>query len=343
MTTIVSTLFISLDGVAEIDPEWHFPYFGDAVGAAVGEDYAGVDALLLGRVTYDSFAGAWPDREAAGGEDAGFARQLGDLRKVVATRGDQQLGWRAVERTDDVVAAARALRAEGVGTVLVAGSLSIVRQLLAAGELDELRLLIHPVAARAGERLFDDGTMQHLALVHAQALPTGVLRTIYRPSSAPAAAGETPAATEEARERVSAAERQVTDARGDERGATDRAATDRALPVLPSRSFAATIAFYGSFGFVGSGDDGWLILRRGTVQLEFFEAPETDPASSGAMCVLRVADVDALVADIRAAGVPEATMGFPRLHPVRREASGFRIGYLVDVDGTQLNLVEDAG
>lgn len=213
MTTIVSTLFISLDGVAEIDPDWHFPYFDAAVGAAVGEDYAGVDALILGRVTYDSFAGAWPDREAAGGEDAGFAAELGDLRKVVATRGDQELGWRTVERTDDVVAAARALREEGVGKVLVAGSISIVRQLLAAGQLDELRLLIHPVAARSGERLFDEGAMQHFSLVSAEALPTGMLRTIYRPSSGPTAAGETPAASEDARQHVPEAERRVADAR----------------------------------------------------------------------------------------------------------------------------------
>ena len=136
MTTIVSTLFISLDGVAEIDPDWHFPYFDEAVGAAVGEDYADVDALILGRVTYESFAGAWPDREAAGGDDAGFAKELGDLRKVVATRGTQDLGWRNVERTGDVVAAAKALRDEGVDKVLVAGSIQIVRALLEAGQLD---------------------------------------------------------------------------------------------------------------------------------------------------------------------------------------------------------------
>lgn len=219
MTTIVSTLFISLDGVAEIDPGWHFPYFDDAVGAAVGEDYAGADALILGRVTYESFAGAWPEREAAGGEDAGFAKELGDLRKIVATHGMQDLGWRAVERSNDVVAAAKALREEGVGTVLVAGSISIVRQLLAAGQLDELRLLIHPVAVGTGERLFAEGApMQHLSLVSAEALPTGMLRTIYRPSLGPTAAGETPASYEDAREHVAEAERRVADARGGDFG-----------------------------------------------------------------------------------------------------------------------------
>ena len=75
MATIVSTLFISLDGVVEIDPAWHFPYFDENMGAAVGEDYEDVDVLLLGRVTYDSFAGAWPDRETAGGEDADLRRR----------------------------------------------------------------------------------------------------------------------------------------------------------------------------------------------------------------------------------------------------------------------------
>src|SRR3954452_10812897 len=98
MATIVSSLFIALDGVVEIDPAWHFPYFDANMGAAVGEDYGDVDALLIGRVTYDSFAGAWPEREAAGGEDAAYAASLGDVRKVVVTRGSQDLGWRNAEK-----------------------------------------------------------------------------------------------------------------------------------------------------------------------------------------------------------------------------------------------------
>lgn len=190
MTAVVATLFISLDGVAEIDPAWHFPYFDDAMGAAVGEDYTDVDVLLLGRVTYDSFAGAWPDREAAGGEDADFARQLGEVRKVVATRGSAELGWRNVESTADLLAAVTALRAEpGVAKVLVAGSLSIVRQLLAAGELDELRLFVHPVAAGSGQRLFEEPLgLQPLRLLRSAVLPTGVVRLCYAPAELPNAA-----------------------------------------------------------------------------------------------------------------------------------------------------------
>ncbi|ROP44957.1 dihydrofolate reductase family protein [Pseudokineococcus lusitanus] len=191
MATIVSTLFSALDGVVEVDPTWHFPYFDEAMGAAVGEDYEDVDVLLLGRVTYDSFAGAWPGREEAGGEDAGFARQLGDVRKLVATRGDADLGWRNVERVDgDLVAAVRALKEDdAVGKVLVAGSVSVVRQLLAAGVLDELRLLVHPVAAGSGERLFEEGRLQPLRLLSSRALPTGVVRLVYAPAELPGAKG----------------------------------------------------------------------------------------------------------------------------------------------------------
>lgn len=187
MATVISTLFMSLDGVAEVDPAWHFPYFDEAMGNAVAQDYSGTDVLILGRVTYDSFAGAWPEREAAGGEDAAFAATLGDLRKIVATRGSQDLGWRNAESSDDIVASVAALRADDrVGKVLVAGSLSVVRQLLAAELLDELRLLVHPVAAGSGEHLFDvDAPMQPLRLLHSATFPTGVVQLVYAPSELP--------------------------------------------------------------------------------------------------------------------------------------------------------------
>ncbi|HEY3436410.1 MAG TPA: dihydrofolate reductase family protein [Actinotalea sp.] len=189
MATIVSTLFMSLDGVVEIDPAWHFPYFDEHMGAAVGEDYEGVDVLLLGRVTYDSFAGAWPERETAGDVDATFAVQLGDTRKVVATRGHQDLGWRHAEPIrGELIEAVTALASEpGVGKILVPGSISVVRQLLAAGLLDELRLLVHPVAARHGERLFDEGEpIYPPRLLRSEIFPTGVVRLVYAPAELPA-------------------------------------------------------------------------------------------------------------------------------------------------------------
>ncbi len=74
-----------------------------------------------------------------------------------------------------------------MGKVLVPGSISVVRQLLAAGLLDELRLLVHPVAARTGERLFDEGEPVYpLALVRSESYPTGVVRLVYTPAEPPA-------------------------------------------------------------------------------------------------------------------------------------------------------------
>lgn len=190
MAKIISTLFITLDGVVEPDENWHFPYYDAAMGAAVNEDYDTADTLLIGRVTYDSFAGAWPDREVAGGPDAAFAKHLGNMRKVVASRQRVDLGWRNAEPIDgDLVQAARALRDDpAVKGVLIPGSISVVRQLMAAGLIDELRLLVHPVAARRGSKLFDDGEPSyHLRLVASEALPTGVVRLIYAPGVAPGA------------------------------------------------------------------------------------------------------------------------------------------------------------
>lgn len=188
MAKIISTLFISLDGVVEPDETWHFPYFDDAMGAAVSDDYDTADTLLLGRVTYDSFAGAWPDREQAGEDDAAFAKIIGDMRKVVVSRQQLDLGWRNVELIGgDLAERARALRVDpAVKGVLIPGSVSVVRQLMAAGLIDELRLLVHPVAARHGLKLFDDGEPSyHLRLVKSEAFPTGVVRLIYTPSAAP--------------------------------------------------------------------------------------------------------------------------------------------------------------
>ena len=192
MAKVISTLFISADGVAEIDPDWHFPYFDENMGRAVGEDYDTADVLLLGRETYDSFAGAWPDRETAGGDDAPFAKQLGDMRKVVVSRQPLELAWRNSELIDgDLVVAVTTLKADPAVTgILIPGSISVVQQLLGAGLVDELRLLVHPVAARAGRRLFDEGdTAYHLKVQATEAFPTGVIRVIYAPAEAPGAVG----------------------------------------------------------------------------------------------------------------------------------------------------------
>ncbi|MDQ0843172.1 dihydrofolate reductase family protein [Streptomyces sp. V1I6] len=184
MRKIVAQLFISLDGVVETPHEWHFPYFNDEMGTAVDAVLGRTDTLLLGRETYDSFAGAWPEREAAGGEDAPFAKILGDTRKIVVSSRQLEFTWRNSEQLQgDLVPAVTALKKEGDGTVAVSGSVSVVRQLLAAGLLDELNLLVHPIAVRKGMRLFDEGDAPlPLRLVSSETFETGVLNLVYAPA-----------------------------------------------------------------------------------------------------------------------------------------------------------------
>lgn len=188
MAKVVSTLFISADGVVEVDPEWHFPYFDDNMGRAVDEDYESSDVLLVGRKTYESLSGSWPDQEDSDGDEAAFAKRLGDLRKVVVSRQPLEFSWRNSELVKgDLVEAVTALKADaGVRGVLISGSISVVQQLLAAQLVDELRLLVHPVAARKGRKLFEDGdTPLHLKVTSTQTFPTGVIRVIYAPTEPP--------------------------------------------------------------------------------------------------------------------------------------------------------------
>jgi dihydrofolate reductase len=183
---ITAGLFVSLDGVVEAPDQWHFPYFNEEMGAAVDSQLGAVDTILLGRTTYDTFAGAWPEREAAGGEDAAFAKKLGDARKIVVSRQKLTFTWRNSEQLEgDLVEAVTALKNEPGGDIGMSGSISIVRSLLDAGLLDELHLLVHPIAVRAGMRLFDErDTSLPLTLIKGEIFETGVAYLVYGPADA---------------------------------------------------------------------------------------------------------------------------------------------------------------
>jgi dihydrofolate reductase len=192
MRKIQAGLFISLDGVVEDPQDWHFPYFNEEMGAAVDATLGRSDTLLLGRKTYDSFAGAWPDRELAGEEDAGMAKKLGDARKIVVSNQPLEFTWRNSELLDgDLVEAVTALKDEpGDTPIAMSGSVSIVRQLLAAGLLDELHLLVHPIAVRKGMQLFDGNEAPvPLTLISSETFKTGVLNLVYGPAESTSDAG----------------------------------------------------------------------------------------------------------------------------------------------------------
>ncbi|QXE38663.1 dihydrofolate reductase family protein [Streptomyces sp. GMY02] len=186
MRKITASLFISLDGVVEAPDQWHFPYFNEEMGQAVAGVLGAADTLLFGRTTYEAFAEAWPAREATGGPEADFARKLGDVRKIVASRSEPTFTWRNSERLKgDLIDAVTALKGKPGGEITVGGSVSVVRQLLAHGLLDELHLLVHPIAVRAGMRLFDEGDQPiPLRLAASTTFRTGVLHLVYAPAKA---------------------------------------------------------------------------------------------------------------------------------------------------------------
>lgn len=117
---------------------------------------------------------------------------------------------------------------------------------------------------------------------------------------------------------------------------------DHATPNLPARDFAITSAFYRRIGFEeGWRDDGWMILKRGDLTLEFFLDPALDPLNTASGCCVRLDDLDSFYAQCKATGLPETCSGQPRLHPPKTEDWGGRIGALVDPDGNLLRLIQN--
>jgi dihydrofolate reductase len=177
MGSIKSSLFISLDGVIESPETWHFDYFNDEMGAVVGELMGGSDATLLGRQTYDEFAGYWPNADP----DDPITGQMNGARKYVVSNTLTDATWEnsTVIRGDVAVELTRLKQDVRLGTT---GSASLVRWLLEHGLVDELHLLVHPVVVGHGKRLFTDGAKVPLELRSATTFTTGVLHLVYAPA-----------------------------------------------------------------------------------------------------------------------------------------------------------------
>lgn len=117
---------------------------------------------------------------------------------------------------------------------------------------------------------------------------------------------------------------------------------DSATPNLPSRDFEATFQFYRGLGFEEKWRDaGWMILRRGSLVVEFFRHPELNPAESWFSCCFRLDDVASFFTIVLQAGVPECNTGWPRAHRPKRESWGGMVGALIDIDGTLIRLIQD--
>ncbi|ALV40558.1 deaminase [Pseudarthrobacter sulfonivorans] len=155
MRKVTSGLFHSVDGVVSDPFLWQFDSFDDDLGKGLTRMMESVDTVVLGRVSYQEWAGYWPTASV----DEDFAGFINPVEKFVASRTlTEPLEWQNSHLIEGPLEEFVAgLKERDGGEIAVTGSISVVRQLLFAGLLDELTLITHPVVAGSGRKLFQDG------------------------------------------------------------------------------------------------------------------------------------------------------------------------------------------
>ncbi|HZB08685.1 MAG TPA: dihydrofolate reductase family protein [Rubrobacter sp.] len=176
MRKLVVTEFMSLDGVME-EPAWTFPYWNDEIAKFKGEESSSSDALLLGRVTYQAFAAAWPQSKDKG------ADYFNSVRKYVVSKIlEEPLEWKnSTLIKDDIVEQITNLKQQKGKNIAVHGSASLVQTLMQHNLVDHYRLLVYPVVVGKGKRLFGEGIPATLKLLQSQSFSSGVVALVYEP------------------------------------------------------------------------------------------------------------------------------------------------------------------
>ena len=179
MSQVTAAFLMSLDGVVEAPQDWNSPYFDARMGAIIGESMANTDAFVMGRRTYEEWASFWPHQDS---ESNPIAAAINGLPRHVASTTLDRLDWEGSTLLEgDVPQAVAALKDRYDREISISGSATLVRSLLAAGVLDELRIMLHPIALGRGARLFENGIGQvPLELVSSETLDSGVVYVRYR-------------------------------------------------------------------------------------------------------------------------------------------------------------------
>jgi dihydrofolate reductase len=195
MGALVVNMFTSLDGVLQgpggpdEDREggfeyggWQAPYLDEESGKVIGDHIAGLEALLLGRKTYETFAAYWPKQPAEGP----IAARLNGAPKYVASRTLDTVGWTNSRLLQGDVAEAVAQLKGEFGRVDVIGSGDLVQTLLGNDLVDRLNLWVYPVLLGSGKRLFAEGTTPTaLRLAESATFPNGAVHLIYERAGKP--------------------------------------------------------------------------------------------------------------------------------------------------------------
>jgi dihydrofolate reductase len=176
MRKVVVTEFLSLDGVME-EPGWTFKYWNDEIAKFKGEESSASDALLLGRVTYQGFAAAWPESKDEG------ADYFNSVRKYAVSKTlEEPLEWNySTLIKGDIVAEITKLKQQDGKDIAVHGSATLVQTLMQHDLVDRYRLLVYPVVVGKGKRLFNEGIPAALKLLESQSFSSGVVALVYEP------------------------------------------------------------------------------------------------------------------------------------------------------------------
>lgn len=179
---LVANLFSSVDGVAADPYLFQYDSFDDDLAQLMGSGIARITDNVLGRVTYQEWAAHWPAH--TDGPDAGFAEFINGTPKhvVSTTLTADDLTWAGSRLVgDDLLGYVHELKAGSGGDIAVQGSLSVVRQLVESGLMDELTLIVHPAVAGTGRRLFDDARPTRLTLLDLRRTEKGNVLVTYGP------------------------------------------------------------------------------------------------------------------------------------------------------------------
>ena len=176
MRKVVVTMFLTLDGVDEAPEKWSFQYWNDEIEKFKNDELVASDAQLLGRVTYQAFAAAWPSRKGQ------MADRLNSLPKYVVSTTLEKAEWNNSQLIKkDVPEELSKLKQQPGQDILVHGSRTLVQTLIQHNLIDEYRLLVFPLVLGSGMRLFRDGSKATLKLVEARVFSSGAVLLRYQP------------------------------------------------------------------------------------------------------------------------------------------------------------------
>ncbi|MFC4535926.1 dihydrofolate reductase family protein [Sphaerisporangium dianthi] len=182
MRNVVVSTFVTLDAIQDNPHEWSMEYWTDEYAGRARDQLFAADALLMGRVTYEGFAAAWPSRNDEGTAQEGFADRINTMPKYVVSTTLDTVGWTGSTLVKgDLAEAVRELKAQPGQDILMYGCGEVARALAAQGLVDEFRFWIHPVVAGRGEPVFAGWPQSPMRLLGVTTLESGVVIVSHAP------------------------------------------------------------------------------------------------------------------------------------------------------------------